>query len=652
MTARRSLAVKLALVTLLTTGTIFFVSSGTLYYMVRDIMLEHAEEQARELTHATSNRIRASLNEVSGTAQGLASTLSAGHIAPGDLFPILDDITRESDVVQGTAVTFEPYAADPDQRYFGPFSYETPDGLARMQLGGDDFDYFTRDWYQIAALTEAGFWTEPFPSAADPDRLITTFSQPFYDPDHDGRLHGIVTMDIELPALTDRVDSVEIFDNGFAFLLSPRTRFITYPHRDWIMRESLFSLAETLEEPELRALGRRLQRSDEGFTRVPTALLDEPARLYHARLPESNWVVGVIIPEQELYGDILRVMHWVLIIGAIGFLILLVAIIGISRGITRPLKGLVSSAGEIARGNLDRPMPPIETGDEVGDLARSFNEMRLSLKDYINDLTATTAAKERMESELKIARNIQMSFLPKRLDLSDLDVGIDLAARLIPAKEVGGDLYDFFPLRAHNALFFAVGDVSDKGVPAALFMAVTKTLVKGIAEQDAHDPGQILTRVNNELCLNNENGMFVTYLCGMLDLGTGEVRFANAGHNPPLIRRADGGHEWLKLPPGLVLGAMEDMDYPTHSVTLAPGDSLLLYTDGVTEAADAEQTLYGEERLFDLYTAIATRSAKEQVEAVMQSVEAFADGATQADDITVLALRYCPPEGGRPRKDR
>ncbi|WP_019024004.1 MULTISPECIES: SpoIIE family protein phosphatase [unclassified Thioalkalivibrio] len=645
MNGRKSLAVRLALVTLLTTGSIFFISSGALYLMVRDIMLEHAEDQARELTHATANRIRSSLNEVAGSAQGLASALNSGQIRPDGLFPVLDDVTLQSDAVQGAAVTFEPYAADPDERYYGPFSYETPNGIARMHLGGDDFDYFTRDWYQIPALTRSGFWTEPFPSAADPNRLITTYSRPFFAPDDAEALRGIVTMDIELPALTARVDEVEIFDSGFAFLVSPRTRFITYPQRDWIMRESLFSLAETRGEPELRELGRRIQQTDEGFSRVPEALLEEPARLYHVRLPEANWAVGVIIPERELFGDILRVMHWVLIIAAIGFFILLGTIIGISRGITRPLKGLASSAGEIARGNLDRPLPPIRTGDEVGQLAHSLDEMRLSLKDYINDLTATTAAKERMESELKIARNIQMSFLPKRLDLSDLDVGIDLAARLIPAKEVGGDLYDFFPLREHNALFFAVGDVSDKGVPAALFMAVTKTLVKGIAEQDPRDPGEILTRVNNELCLNNDNGMFVTYLCGVLDLGTGEVRFANAGHNPPLIHRADGTYDWLKLPPGLVLGAMEDMEYPVQTVRLAPGDALLLYTDGVTEAADEEQKLYDEDRLFALYGQIASQPARQQVDAVLESVERFADGATQADDITVLALRYCPGDG-------
>ncbi|WP_019569945.1 SpoIIE family protein phosphatase [Thioalkalivibrio sp. ALE11] len=647
----KSLAVRLALVTVLTVAVIFFSTSGLLYYMVRGIMLDHAEDQARELTHATASRIESSLNEVAGSARTLAASLTTGAHPPEDLRPLLESVTGGSDEIQGTAVSWEPGAALPGREAFGPFVYEEGDSLEYMDLGADNGDYFTRDWYQIPALTGHDFWAEPFASAADPDRLITTFSTPFGHPGPDtegvsntGALAGVVTLDVELPRLTDRVDEVEILDSGFAFLLSPRTRFITWPDRDWIMRESLFSLAETLEAPELRELGRELQRSDEGFTRLPEALIDEPARLYHVRLPDPDWVVGVVIPERELFGDVLRVMHWVLIIGSTGFLVLLGAIIAISRGITRPLKGLVSSAGEIARGNLDRPLPPIRSQDEVGELARSFDEMRLSLKDYINDLTATTAAKERIESELKIARNIQMSFLPRRLDLSRMRAGVELHADLRPAREVGGDLYDFFTLDDEGRLFFAVGDVSDKGVPAALFMAVTRTLVKGIAEQEP-DPGRILARVNNELCLHNENAMFVTYLCGILDLDTGVVTLANAGHNPPLHRYADGSREWLRLPPGLVLGAMEDMDYASQQVRLAPGEELLLYTDGVTEATDPQQALFGEDRLGTLYDALAGRPARDQVDAIMQSVEDFAEGTPQADDITVLALRYRAPAG-------
>jgi len=453
----------------------------------------------------------------------------------------------------------------------------------------------------------------------------------------------VIALDVELRDLVGFVNDVEIFDSGFAFLLSPTGRIISYPRDEWMMRESVFSLAQTLDLPALRELGRQMQKSQEAFLPMPAGIFDMPAQLYYLRLPELNWTLGVVMPERELFADINRVIVAIVSIGILGFLLLLIAIILISRGITRPLKGLVASAGEIARGHLDRPLPMIKTRDEIGELASSFDDMRRSLKDYIYDLTQATAARERIESELNIARNIQMSFLPKPLEHEGQDLPVDLHAALLPAKAVGGDLYDFFLMDEGQRLFFAIGDVSDKGVPAALFMAVTKTLVKGFAGQ-YRDPGEILYRVNNELCVNNESGMFVTYLSGILDLHTGEVKFANAGHNPPLLARANGLHEWLRLKPGLVLGGMENMMFPVSSVTLEPGDSLLLYTDGVTEASNVEDEFFGETRLEQTYAHIKSGRATAQVQAIFEAVQAHADGAEQSDDMATLVLRYRPTQ--------
>jgi len=635
----RSLAVRLALVSLVTVATIFFISTAAVYTIIRGVLLEKTEVLSRELVRATANEILIPLNEVVGAGKSLSVHLSMGAYQPQELFPLLDEIVRQSDVIAGVSVNYEPFAALADQRYFGPFSYRTPDGIARMSLGGQDFDTYTRDWYQIPALTAQPYWSEPSPSVVDPDRLVIIYSIPFFD--SLGALQGVISLDVDLRDLVDIVNNVEIFDSGFAFLLSPSGRMISYPRQEWVMRESLFSLAQTLELPALRQLGRQIQRTREAFLTMPTGIFEQPAQLSYLRLPALDWTLGVVIPERELFADIRRVIAAILITGSVGFLMLLLAIVFISRSVTRPLKALVGGAQEIARGHLDRPLATIASQDEVGDLTRSFDEMRRSLRDYIQDLTRTTAAKERIESELEIARNIQMSFLPRRLTLEGSDLPVDLDAALLPAKAVGGDLYEFFWMDEGRRLFFAIGDVSDKGVPAALFMVVTKTLVKGFADQFL-DPGEILYRVNNELCLNNDSGMFVTYLCGVLDLETGEVKFANAGHNPPLLARANGQHAWLKLAPGLVLGGIEDMVFPVSTVELKPGDSLLLYTDGVTEACNPENELFGEAALEATYAKIKTSPATEQVRAVFEAVHLHADGAEQSDDIAALVLRYRP----------
>lgn len=238
-----------------------------------------------------------------------------------------------------------------------------------------------------------------------------------------------------------------------------------------------------------------------------------------------------------------------------------------------------------------------------------------------------------------------MNFLPKRFPPFPEQSSFDLFASLVPAKEVGGDFYDLFMMDDRH-LFFSVGDVSDKGVPAALFMAVTKTLIKGIVEHGLTS-SDVLTKVNVELCQNNESAMFVTVACGMLDIITGDLTYSNAGHCPPAILRSGGTPELLPMPPGLVLGVMEESLFRTDSIRLGAGDRLVFYTDGVTEAMDAQLELFSEKRLLQ-ETAAADATPRQMVEWIMSAVHTHAGGMAQSDDITMLALQY----KGEPKSPR
>jgi sigma-B regulation protein RsbU (phosphoserine phosphatase) len=404
------------------------------------------------------------------------------------------------------------------------------------------------------------------------------------------------------------------------------------------MRESLFSLAEAADDEELRRIGRAMIAGGEGFVALKEHFAGEKAWLYYAPLPASGWSIGVVFPEKALFAEIEQLNRTVILIGAAGFAILFVVIVLISGTITRPLRSLAGKAAEIARGNLDVEMTEASGSDEVGELSRSFDHMKVALKEYIVHLAETTAAKERYESELKIARTIQMSFLPKRFPPFPDKSEFDLYATLIPAKEVGGDLYDFF-LLDETHLFFSIGDVSGKGVPAALFMAASKTLMKGTAAPDL-SPAEVLARVNRELCLENDSMMFVTVFAALLNFRTGELRYSNAGHNPPLLLRAGSAPEWLPLPEGFFLGTMEEATYQTRTLVLAPGDRLLLYTDGVTEAMNEAQDFYTEERLERLVGDMGDAAPEAMVGQVLQSVQSFAGHEPQSDDITLLALAF------------
>ena len=276
--------------------------------------------------------------------------------------------------------------------------------------------------------------------------------------------------------------------------------------------------------------------------------------------------------------------------------------------------------------------------NEVGELASAFIRMDAMLKEYIVDLRETTAAKESIESELTIARGIQDSFLQKMFPPFPHKTEFDLFAVLEPAKEVGGDLYDFVLLG--DELYFCVGDVSGKGVPAALMMVVMLTLMRAAAQQPQPDPAGMLAKVNADISEKNEALMFVTMFCGVLTLSTGVLRYSNAGHNPPLIRRRNGKVEWLKVPAGIVLGVASEATYATSTITLEPGDTLLAYTDGVTEAQDPQAALYSDDKLFALVVDQSDGSPAELVASVMRSVNAHMGTAAQSDDITILALRW------------
>jgi phosphoserine phosphatase RsbU/P len=311
------------------------------------------------------------------------------------------------------------------------------------------------------------------------------------------------------------------------------------------------------------------------------------------------------------------------------------AILG-ARSISRPLANVTEMTKRIAGGDFTQRIE-IAAKNEIGTLAASFNEMTRRLNESIKYLRETTAAKERIESELKIAHEIQMSMVPKIFPPFPDRPEFDIFATLVPAKEVGGDLYDFFIIDDDH-LCFAVGDVSGKGVPASLFMAVTKTLFRATAGNGG-TPGEILARLNSEICHDNESCMFVTFFCAILNIRTGQVDYSNGGHNLPYYLRQSGVSP-LENPGGKALGLMEQSHYRSGRLVLAPGEALLLYTDGVTEAMNSSETLYSDQRLARFLASNRRSSPRQITDDLVSDVRRFAGAAVQSDDITVLALVY------------
>jgi sigma-B regulation protein RsbU (phosphoserine phosphatase) len=407
------------------------------------------------------------------------------------------------------------------------------------------------------------------------------------------------------------------------------------------MKADLASLTARSRDQGLRRLAEAVARGGEAFERTGDLRDGKAAFVVLRPLEASGWSLAVVFPESEMMADVGTLERRLLATGLGGALLLALVIVGVSRQVTRPLSHLAGAAQEVAAGRLDAPLPEIRSHDEVGRLTASFAEMQTALGQYIEAVKEKAAAEERLESELRVARQIQMSLLPRPADLLAKRLGCEVFGLLEPARAVGGDLFDV-ALRRPGEVAFTIGDVSDKGIPAALFMAMTDVHFEAAA-RELREPQAVLARINDALVAENAANMFVTLICGVLDTRSGRLILANGGHTRPILLPAAGAPVFLEGDCGTVVGVEAGMAFEGREIGLAVGDAILLYTDGVTEAHDPEGRLFGEERLLEHLASAGRADLRALAEGVRDAVRVFAGGAPQFDDIAMLAVRRTGP---------
>ena len=367
-------------------------------------------------------------------------------------------------------------------------------------------------------------------------------------------------------------------------------------------------------------------------------------------LHEDGTMAGYVMADISM-NDVMNTRQTFLItlvglLAAVAAVFLVTFLFILRRMVLHPIDLLTQATGdfiqsneeELAAGTATVNVPPIRTGDEVELLADSFRKMEEDMISYIREFMKATAEKERIGAELNVATQIQADMLPRIFPAFPERQEFEVYATMNPAKEVGGDFYDFF-LVDDDHLAVVIADVSGKGVPAALFMVIAKSLIKNHA-QNRETPGEVFTQTNAQLCEGNDAGLFVTAWMGVLEISTGKFVYVNAGHNPPLLKRAGGQYEWLKSRPGFVLAGMEGIRYRENTLELMPGDTLYLYTDGVTEATSSAQELYGEERLQAALNEASELPVSQLLPRIKNCIDTFVGDAEQFDDITMLGLQY------------
>lgn len=590
------------------------------------------------LTNTTVTKIGEVLKSIQKIPLRLVYIIEKTDVEEEELLKMLKAVVLNNNELFGSCIAFEPNGFINDKEQFAPYYYRIEDEIKYKELGQSEYDYFIWDWYSIPKEKGASVWSEPYLDEGGGDVIMATYSVPFYSGAGDNRkFAGVVTADMSLTWLESLIDSINIYESGYAFIVSNNGTIITHPHDQITMTETMRSLAEKYQRPDLDSIGKEMMQGKSNFLKYKSIFGDEPCRIYYSALGKSNWSMGLVIPEKELFADLNELFWDIILIGFLGIIVLIVVIILISRSIIHPLSELSLTADKIGRGNFDVEIPDGLNTSELQVLGNSLKRMQHELKEYVINLKETTAANERIESELNIAHDIQLGMIPKIFPPFPDRMDVDVHALLDPARQVGGDFYDFFFLE-DDVLCFAVGDVSDKGVPASLMMAITITLLRAKA-RTYDNPADIVFNMNQNLSEENENMMFVTMFLGILNLKTRELKFCNAGHNYPYVLKNDGNLITIEETHGTPLGIYYDQKYQSGVSILDKGDNLIVFTDGVSEAMNPKGEPYGDDRLENIIEVkCKNKSPEESVGLILDDVEVFTGNAEQSDDITLLSV--------------
>lgn len=620
----KSISKRLTLRIMMVVLAMMAVIAGVVYFTVSEYMDDEAEMRFQIVVMRAHREIQRRLSDVYVATNNNVHEIERDIDDPDRLYDHLERIVKENPWIVSCGLLFVPDYYPEKGKYFVPFATrDTADVVSVMRIDTVYHDYFEDDWYVARMESDSADWVDPY--FEDPQlttyiapRLLTTYAVPIHN--REGRPVAVLCSDLSLEDL--RNDMLQKVRQGkrnyeqnekhpsYNCIIDRNGRYVLHPDRDRMLKDTLDAKV-----------------TFKGKEGTVSAIVDGvPSWIFYRHLKHVEWTVMMVVPENliQRHGRMLNTI------------ILLVMLIGLAaiylfcrqqiRKVTSPLHRFARSAEEVAKGNFNAPLPDIRDDDEIRLLRDSFGNMQQSLSRYIDELKTTTAQKSAIESELSVARRIQMSMLktetPHRPDLM-------IKATLTPAKAVGGDFYDFFV--RDNCLYFCIGDVAGKGVPAALVMTTACGGFRLLSESES-EPVRIVSRMNEMIIRNNSITIFVTFFAGVLNLETGHLRYCNAGHIPPLVNG-----EVLPVNSNLPIGALSDWEYTTQEADLAPGSTLFLYTDGLNEAEDAQNHMFGKKRILEVMQS-AQQEPQTLIERMKQAVADFVGDTEQSDDLTMLMI--------------
>jgi len=478
-----------------------------------------------------------------------------------------------------------------------------------------------------------GIWSDPFYCKYDSTHLLVSYKMPIYIPDSK-QIAGIVSCEISLRMMQQMLSDIKIGENAYAFIIDKTGELITHPKQEWILNKNLFEQSSLISQEKTKEIKSKIQSGGIGEDHgISQYLNKQKAWFYFSPLSNSNWTVIIVFPEKELYKDI-GIGFWkIILVSGVGIFILFLLNMFVFSRILDPLIRITHAIQRFS----SIPGKERKTKNEIRMLAESLEDWQVKYGILINDQSKTAIEKIKFEKDMKSAREIQLEIVPSGNPVFPEHPEIDIFAVLKPAEIIGGDLYDYFFIDK-NHLLIAIGDVSGKGIPASLFMAIASTLIKVNAKiLSAKD---IVNEVNKELSERNSNQYFVTLFLGILDVRNGIMDYCNAAHNYPYILHPDGTFKTLTKSHGLPLGIYKDKTYKNSIIELQAGDMMFLYTDGVINSKDLHNQHYGTDKLEKNIQNLTDLSSEEVVTRLLKSIILFEGETEQADDISLMVIKY------------
>lgn len=651
--------------------------SWLIYDTTKDAIVIEETDVYRSYLRQANEQVSGMLSEVSCGAVNHVYEIEDHLDQPDKMTLIMNRIVAQNPLIRSCGVSFIDGYYPKKGQWFCPYAYRDDDGQIKERIVGDaSHDYLKAEWFTEALEADSSYWSKPFFEGGDTLRPQVSYMVPIHD--KQGRTVAILGADMSLnwfngkkmqvmnyngrsldvsadtdEETSDDVESVSWEERKWRlfmlnFIIDGDGTYIAHPDSDHVLRKNYFELAKATSDTIDDHIGRLMVAGERGCYGKENGMLASSldffdmdgfsACLFYEPVPNTNWSIGMAVPNLAI--NIMGIAMGVAMLVMIFLSLLVVRFVGkfVIKRAVKPLNQLADSANEVAKGNFNAPLPQLKHYDEIHLLRDSFEEMQHSLTHYIDELKDTTASKAAIENELKVAHDIQMSMLPKTFPPYPERDDIDIYGSLTPAKDVGGDLFDFY-IR-NEKLFFCVGDVSGKGVPASLVMAVTRSLFRNISAHVA-EPDEIVRTLNNAMAEGNDTNMFVTLFVGVLNLATGLLEYCNAGHNYAMLI----GNLVSTLPcdPNLPIGVMPDMTFTKQQLTIEPETTIFLYTDGLNEAEDSGHALFGVERIIRIAELMVKEGKNDPttiINEMIEGVHRFVDDAEQSDDMTILAIKY------------